>query len=290
MHMTRVFRFLLLPLMVSVVLAWPGDNRAILTIDESLSDDVSRMEIEIEFGFGDILVERGNPSKAVTGFIQYDEDYLRPYVDYDTKGSIARFRFVTKSKHEGWESLKMRGMDEPESELYFTTRVPLEFDFSCGLGAAELNLGELQVADLAIENGLGETTLDFSSPNRTDLRRISVENGLGELVARNLSNSRAEKLKFDCGLGSAVLDFRGELMQDMDVDVNVGLGSVEMKIPEGYNVVMEAEESFLSTIDTHGLTSDHRGYYRSRDYRPSRPTLHITASVGLGSIDIKWVD
>ena len=288
--MTRIFRLLPLLLMVSIVLAWPGDNRAILTIDETLAEDIDRMEIEIEFGFGEILIERGNPSKAVTGFIQYDEDYLKPYADYDTKGNTARFRFVTKSRHEGWESLKMHGMDEPESELYFTTRVPLEVDFECGLGSAELNLGELKVADLVIENGLGETELDFDTPNRTDLRRIMVENGLGELVARNLSNSRAEKLKFDCGLGSAVLDFRGEFMQDMDVDVNVGLGSVELKIPEGFNVIMEADENFLSSIDTHGLTSEHRGYYRSRDYRPSRPTLHITASVGLGSIDISWVD
>jgi hypothetical protein len=276
--------------MASVALAWPGDNRAILTIDETLAENINRMEIEIQFGFGEILIERGNPSKAVTGFIQYDEDYLGPYADYDTKGSLARFRFITKSRHEGWESLKMRGMDEPESELYFTTRIPLEVDFECGLGNADLNLGDLKVADLSIENGLGETTLDFSTPNRTDLRRISVENGLGELVARNLSNSRAEKLKFDCGLGSAIIDFRGETMQDMDVDVNVGLGSITLKIPEGYNVIMEADESFLSSIDTHGLTSEGRGYYRSRDYRPSQPTLHITASVGLGSIDINWVD
>ncbi|MFC1620556.1 hypothetical protein ACFL45_11515 [Candidatus Neomarinimicrobiota bacterium] len=288
--MIRVFRLLPLLLPVSVALAWPGDNRVILTIDESLAENITRMEIEIEFGFGEILIERGNPSKAVTGFIQYDDDYLRPSADYETKGGLARFRFVTKSRHEGWETLKMRGMGEPESELYFTTRIPLEVDFSCGLGKANLNLGELKVADLSIENGLGETTLDFSTPNRTDLRRISVENGLGELVARNLSNSRAEKLKFDCGLGSAIIDFRGETMQDMDVDVNVGLGSITLKIPEGYNVIMEADESFLSSIDTHGLTSEGRGRYRSRDFRPSQPTLHITTSVGLGSIDINWVD
>ena len=67
--MTRIFRLLPLLLMVSIVLAWPGDNRAILTIDETLADDIDRMEIEIEFGFGEILIERGNPSKAVTGFI-----------------------------------------------------------------------------------------------------------------------------------------------------------------------------------------------------------------------------
>lgn len=270
--------------------AFYGDDRTILTIDEALADKVERMEIEVEFGFGEIRVERGNPSKAVTGYIQYDEEYLRPKVEYEVSGGVARFRLTTKSRHEGWEGLKRRDMESPESELYFTTHVPLEVDFSCGLGEADLDLGELKVMDLKLDNGLGETTLDFSTPNGVELRRISVDNGLGELVARNLSNARTERLKFDCGLGSAELDFGGETLRDMSVDVNVGLGSVTMWIPRGFNVEMEAEESFLSSIDTRDMVQKGRGRYRSENYDPDKPTLRITASVGLGSIDIKWTD
>jgi len=269
---------------------WIGDNRSILTIDEVLADEVNRMEVEVEFGFGEIRVERGNPSKAVTGYIHYDEEYLRPEVEYEVKGGVARFRLTTKTRHEGWGGFKMRDMESPESELYFTTRIPIEMDFSCGLGDAELDLGDLKVMDLKLDNGLGETTLDFSTPNGVKLRRISVNNGLGELVARNLSNARTDRLKFDCGLGSAELDFGGEELQDMSVDVNVGLGSVTMYIPRGFNVEMEAKESFLSSIDVRDMVVKGRGRYRSENYDPDQPTLRITASVGLGSIDIKWTD
>lgn len=300
--MKRVLWFSQLLLGLSVVLAgtggssgtgkygpgFPEDDRTILTIDEALADKVERMEVEVEFGFGEIRVERGNPSKAVTGYILYDEKYLRPKVEYEVKGGLARFRLSTESRHRGWEGLRMRDMESPESELYFTTRIPLEVDFSCGLGQADLDLGDLKVMDLNLDNGLGETTLDFSTPNGVVLRRISVDNGLGELNARNLSNARTDRLKFDCGLGAAELDFSGEVLQDMSVDVNVGLGSVTMWIPRGYNVEMEAEENFLSTIDTRDMVMKGRGHFRSEDYEPGRPTLLINASVGLGSINIKW--
>lgn len=289
-RLVHMVRFSPLLLGLSVALAWQGDERTILTIDEVLADKVERMEIDVEFGLGEIRVERGNPAKAVTGYIQYDEDYLRPKVEYGVKGSVARFQLITKSRHDDWKGLRMRDMESPESELYFTTRVPLEVDFSCGLGEADLDLGDLKVMDLQLDNSLGETTIDFSTPNGVKLRRISVDNGLGELVARNLSNARTERLKFDCGLGSAELDFGGEELRDMSVDVNVGLGSVTMWIPRGYNVEMDAEENFLSSINTRDMIRKGRGHYRSENYDPSGPTLRITASVGLGSIDIKWTD
>lgn len=270
---------------------WARDNRAILTIDEPLADNVELLEIYIEFGFGEILVERGNPAKAVTGYVQYNEETIRPRADYEVRGSTARFRLVTESRRRGWGHDFMIGdMDSPESELYFTTRVPLEIDFSCGLGEANLDLGELQVKDLSLDNGLGETTLDFSTLNRTRMGRLSVDNGLGELTARHLSNARTDRLSFDTGLGSADLDFSGEELRDMRIDINVGLGSVTLRIPRGYRVELEAEESFLSSINTRGMVQLGRGRYRSQDFDSDRPTLRISASVGLGSIDVRWID
>ena len=305
--MKRILRFTPLLFAFSALLAWPpseavpdgakapgrstADERTILTIDETLAEEVERMEIKVEFGFGEIRVERGNPAKAVTGYLQYDEDYIRPEVEYEVRGNLARFRLTTRSRREGWNfDVARRDTESPESELYFTTRVPLEVDFSCGLGEAKLDLGGLKVSDLKLDNGLGETTLDFSTPNGVELRRIAVNNGLGKLVARNLSNARTSRMKFDSGLGSAELDFGGETLRDISVDVSVGLGSVTMWIPRGYNVEMEAEENFLSSIDTRGMVQKGRGLYRSENYDSANPTLRITASVGLGSIDIKWTD
>ncbi len=280
-----------LPVLILALLltrATAGDQRTILTVDEVLDEKVQSMEIDIEFGFGEIRVERGNPAKAVTGYMQYDEASIRPSAKYKVEGDRAYFRLVTKSRHRGW------GLDDsfdsPESEIYFTTRVPLDIDFSCGLGEASLDLGEMKVRELSLDNGLGETTLNFSTLNGVELRRLSVDNGLGELTALNLSNARTKILSFDCGLGEATLDFRGESRHDMEVDINVGLGSVTLKIPQGYNVELDAEENFLSSINTRGLERLSRSRYRSFDYDPKKPTISIDASVGLGSIDLDWVD
>ena len=83
---------------------------------------------------------------------------------------------------------------------------------------------------------------------------------------------------------------RGEELHDMQVDISVGLGSVTLKIPHGYNVELDAEENFLSSIRTRGLEQIGHGRHRSSDYDPDRPTIRIDASVGLGSIDLDWVD
>ena len=180
----------------TAILAAPlaaGDKREILTFDERLPEGIDRMEVEIEFGFGDILLERGNPAKAVTGYIQYDGEVIRPRIKFYTEGNRAYFSLVTETRHEGWGfDLVNDDMGSPESELYLTTAIPLDIDFSCGLGTAVLDFGNLQLEDLTIDNGLGETKFDFSTPNRITLRRLSVDNGLGELTAYNLSNANTD--------------------------------------------------------------------------------------------------
>jgi len=153
-----------------------------------------------------------------------------------------------------------------------------------------LDLGEMNVAEFKLDNGLGEVTFDFSSWNKTECRLLSVDNGLGELNAKNLSNARANQMMFDCGLGAATLDFSGEEYHDIYVKVNVGLGSVNIKVPRGYNLEMEAEESFLSSISIPEMVQESRGFYRNNQFSDSRPTLRIKVSVGLGNIDVNWID
>ncbi len=268
-----------------------GENREILTFDERLPDGIRRMEIDIEFGFGEILLERGNPAKAVTGYIQYDPETIRPGTKFYTEGKSAYFSLVTETRHNAMRfDLIKDDMGSPESELYFTTAIPLDINFSCGLGKAELDFGNLQLEDLNIDNGLGETDFDFSTPNRASLRRISVDNGLGELTATNLSNANTDRLYFDCGLGSANLDFSGEDLHEMFVDISIGLGSVTLGIPEGYALELDAEENFLSSVDTRGLYKSRSGIYYSERGDSEKPVLHIRAEVGLGSIDIDWLD
>ena len=283
-------------LLLGVVRQALGQGRdAILTIDEPLDKGVRRMEVEIEFSLGELSIERGNPDKAVTGFINYNEEFFRPTFSFKSTGDQAYFRLRTLTHNERWgfrDVVKWGGeeMKGPKGELYFTTEVPLDVNIDCGLASTQVDLGHLKVADFKLDNGLGKATVNFSTRNGTRLRRVCIDNGLGELVVQRISNARTDRLKIDCGLGAAEIDFSGEEYHDMDLDVNVGLGSVTIRVPEGYNVELEAEESFLSSISTDGLRKSGRNMYRSRHYDPRKPTLRINASIGLGSIDFDWID
>ena len=143
--MKRIQPHLVLPLASLALMGWTSPTygnqgeRTILTIDESLSEKIEHLEIDVEFGLGMITVERGNPAKAVTGYLEYDADVIRPEVRYEESGSRAHFRLETKTRRDGRGfDLDMDDLDEPNSELYFTTRVPIDLDFACGLGEGRL--------------------------------------------------------------------------------------------------------------------------------------------------------
>ncbi len=155
------------------------DDRTILTIDEPLGDDVKLIVMDIEYGFGSIRIERGNASKAVTGFIQYNTESIRPSFHYEVDGDRAHFEMETKSHRRDWNFNWNDDYESPECELYLNPKVPLEIDFTCGLGEAELDLGQLKIRDLRVTSGLGESTIDFSTMNGIEMRRLVVDNGLG---------------------------------------------------------------------------------------------------------------
>ena len=63
-------------------------------------------------------------------------------------------------------------------------------------------------------------------------------------------------------------------------------------IPRDLPVRIEADDTFLSSVDFKGgrdLKVDD-DYYESDDYSSSNIGLSIDISVGLGSVDIEWVD
>ena len=74
------------------------------------------------------------------------------------------------------------------------------------------------------------------------------------------------------------------------MNANIGLGSMTFKIPRRFNVELDAEDNFLSTIITPQMEQITRGLYRSRDYDKGQPTIFIKANVGLGTIRVVWIE
>jgi hypothetical protein len=86
-------------------------------------------------------------------------------------------------------------------------------------------------------------------------------------------------------MGSAEIDYRGHFTHDVEIDIEVGMGSLELILPDNVNVKAKVHHNFLSSIDMDDLIKK-GNYYLTEDWESDRPTVFLDISVGLGSVDI----
>jgi predicted membrane protein len=91
----------------------------------------------------------------------------------------------------------------------------------------------------------------------------------------------------NAGVGDINVDLTGEWRQDADVRVSMGLGSLELRVPEGIGIKLQ-EKTFLTSVDTQGLIKRGDAYY-SLDWDEADRRVTIDIQAAFGDIDIRWV-
>jgi hypothetical protein len=165
--------------------------------------------------------------------------------------------------------------------------IPMDLDLEFGAVRADLDLGGLSLTDLDLSTGASESTVDVSEPNPTSLPSASFQVGAADFTARRLGNLNARSLSVDAGIGSVSLWFDGSWQQDAEVAIKMGLGSLELRFPEGLGVKL-TKDSFLTSLDSEGLVKRGSAYY-SPDWEraPRKVTVEIDAA--FGSVKVLWV-
>ena len=103
--------------------------------------------------------------------------------------------------------------------------------------------------------------------------------GIGDFNGRKLGNLRAERVNLEVGLGNMDMDFTGDVIEDSDISAEVGLGSLDILLPEEVNGYVDVNKSFLSSVSLPpGFTSERT---------PGRKTVQIRIDVGVGSVDVR---
>ena len=109
---------------------------------------------------------------------------------------------------------------------------------------------------------------------------------MGDIDISGLANLAAKKIDINIGLGSADIDFTGDRIFETDMNVDVGLGSLDMVLPKKANIEIYVDASFLSSVDIYGLKQKKNKYWVSPNWESSYPTITMDVNVGMGSVDI----
>jgi hypothetical protein len=216
--------------------------------------------------------------------LRYDEERTEPVHDFNAEARFATIGLEGRSTR--WAR---HGDDDEfgEMRLELSNAVPLDLDLELGATKARIDAGGLSLRSLKLETGAAEGLLDFSAPNPSEMRRLSLKLGAAGFRVRNLGNANVSRIRVEGGVGSVDLDFGGTLRQDVDIDAAVALGKISLVIPRDVGVRVEVQK-LLASFDHDGLEKRGDAYY-SENWDTARVRLRLQAETVLGSIVVDRV-
>lgn len=239
--------------------------------------------VEVEYGAGTLEIGPAEGGSLLYRMeLRYDQDRVTPVAEFDTASRTLRLGARNHSNSGGF-----RG-EGSNAEITLSDRVPLDLGLHFGAGEAEMDLGGLQIRRLNVETGASETTVRIDRPNRIAAESVELKAGAAELKVIGLGNLRAERFSFQGGVGATTLDFSGAWTRNATARVQLGMGSVVLRVPRSLGVRID-RSSFLSSFEADGF-SRRDGSFFSGNWEDADHRLTLEVETALGSVEVEWID
>lgn len=285
---SRISLIILLIFLFSSIV-WAGKRKEVYK-EIPLQDEKS-LKVRIEFGAGELMVGKNSSKKILEAEVSYDPSYSDFFFEYDKSKDAGELFLGTELEEEqgvnlgDWE-------DKNHWDLYFTDKIPIEFDIDVGAAESELDFTGLKIKDLDIDIGAAKALIEFRKPNPEKISRMSIDVGASKLEIEGLGNANFKRMDFDGGVGDFTLDFSGDLKHQASVNIDMGLGRLTILLPEDIGVKIESEGSILSSIsfDKGEFEEIEDNVWVNDEYGETEAELNFEIEIGLGTVDIEMID
>ncbi|MEX2571924.1 MAG: hypothetical protein WD737_11550 [Gemmatimonadota bacterium] len=245
--------------------------------------ETTPIDVRIQYGAGTLRIDPVGSPMLYELEIRYDEEIFEPIAEFDPDARTLRLGIESRERRR---SMNLR--EGSTATIGLTREVPLDLRLEFGAGEAEIELGGIALERLSLSTGASETRVDFSNPNPIAAEQIRIEAGAADLRVTGLGNTRAARIEFQGGVGATVLDFSGDWQGDATASVQMGVGSVTLRLPRSQGIRLN-RSSFLTSFSAPGLERQGDSYY-SANWGTADQQLILDVSAALGSIDIEWID
>ena len=262
--------------------AWAGGMEvANRTIDADGADEI---QLSMEFAAGELVIAPKSMTAAAEIEVRYNPKRVDYEIDYNTRGHVGFLSIESSPRRK-------RSMDTDDNlwQIYLSEDYLLSMDFEIGASEADIDLGGLRISEFTMDIGAAEGELQFSKPNPIRMEIFDINAGAASLDCKQLGNANFEDFNFSGGAGSFSLDFRGEYRGESRISISVGLGSIDIILPDDVPVRIETDgEGWLSSIDFHNdrLDEIENDEYETSDFDGASTRIVVEIDIGLGSADI----
>ena len=280
------FRLLVSAITLAIGFASIGIADTVIDRKEIELTDEKRIIVEIDFGIGELTLSKGESRYAVVVDGKYDDDLFEFDFDYRKRRQTGDMFFDISGRKKKWRG---SGDHENNWSFEFTDKVPISLKIDVGAADCTMDLGGIQIDRLDLDIGAADCHISFDEPNGCELEKILIDAGASSVTIDDLGNANFRELDFDGGVGSYDIDFSGKFEFDAEAEISVGLGSMDIIVPQHIGVRIYAEDSFLSSIDISekDFVQIEQGVYESENWDGANWHLELTLNVGLGSVDVR---
>ena len=245
---------------------------------EEALENIEKLQVRINLGLGSLEVTRGEADSLYDLSIDYNGKNDKPEIDFSRSGISASLRVLLEGKQgsKWWN-------DENIIDIALSSEVDLDASFITGVGENIVDLTGMKVENLEVTNGVGNTEIYMDEINGISCRSVNVTNGIGRLKMTGIGNFAFSDFNFRGGIGDSSLDFSGEWKSIGDISIKVGLGSLEVMLPEDVGVRVRSSKSFLSNLQMPGFNQV-GNEYQSSNINEADKEIVIRLSTGIGDV------
>ena len=239
----------------------------------------------------------------VTMGLAEDGTLFQAEIDLPADGLAPAFSTATEETESGRQARVTLGLaGEPTGlrdlggnldwRIYLSPEHPLDLDLHLGAASADLEMAGIPLRRLTLKTGMAKARLGFGEPNAEPLRRMDVFAGVGEVDLDQLGNARFERMQFKGGVGRYRLDFSGDAMvPGAQAAVEVGIGKLDITLPEGLSVVLDAPSSRVSAVEVPaGLVTLGGGRYATPGAEADLGAFTLTIRTGPGRTRVVFAE
>ncbi|MGE5124194.1 MAG: toast rack family protein [Acidobacteriaceae bacterium] len=244
-----------------------------------LADQQAIADVTLTFGAGKLTLQPGAENELISGSANYNVADFKPDITIDSNNidivqgnlKITGIPYINQDIINEWElSLGSR---------------PMSLMIKAGAYTGNYELGGLSIHRLEVGDGASSVNMSFSKPNQVEMVSLDYTTGASTVILKGLANANATEMTFRSGAGNYTLDFSGQLKRDMTVNVESGVSSVTIVVPNGVSTNL-ANKSSLVTVTTSGGWEQHGNSYQISGTGYS---LTLNVKMGAGTLQLETV-
>lgn len=242
--------------------------------------DSTPLLVRLEYEAGALAVHAAQTPVLYAARLRYDAARSQPRYDYTPATRTLRLGMQKRA-----EGLALERGEAGELRVELSRVAPLDFELRLGAVEADLDFSGLRIDHLKVESDASEATVRFDTPNPERMRALAFQVGAASLKVARLANANADHIRVQAGVGTVDLDFSGRWTQDIEVTLDMALGSARLRVPRDVGIELDARR-FLASYERAGLVK--RGdRWVSENWDRAPYKLRIRSSVTIGRFELE---